>query len=46
MQKSRIEVCTNIVAQSEAQKLAQLAVDNWHNQGAEPYNNDIDNDNK
>ena len=42
MRKNRIEIHANAVAQSEAQKLARLAANNWHDQGPQPYDDDID----
>ena len=42
MRKSRIEVQADVVVRSEAWELAKLGADNWHNQGSQPFNNDID----
>ena len=46
MRKSRIEVQANAVARSETRHLARLVADNWHNQGSQPFNNDIGTNNK
>lgn len=46
MRKSRIEVYTNAVARSGTWELARLAANNWHNQGSQLFDNDINTDNK
>lgn len=46
MRKSRIEVHTNAVARNEARELARLVADDWHDQGPQPYDDDIDTDNE
>ena len=46
MRKSRIEVRADAVARSEARELAELAADDWHDQGSQPFNDDIDTDNE
>lgn len=46
MQKSKIKICVNTVAKSEAQELAKFADDNWHNQYSQLFNNYINIDNE
>lgn len=46
MRKSKIKICVNTIAKSESQELAKFAVDNWHNQYSQLFNNNINIDNE